>query len=182
MNEMFLSTIYSHKSNLQRIPNGPLLQETEIWAIIMQLTAGKVSIDLEKFIRFNSVSLYRLSGLRAIHQAGLACRTLDPTKIIITGKRVRFSFLGISDIVYFDPNQTNQMTAISNYQQVTVDSLKNCFVTNLPFIVQEDLTSLGKLVLALSCRCYQSVHEDKIQSSIQYVTRNYSSDLKNLIL
>lgn len=58
-------------------------------------------------------------GLRAIHQAGLACRTLDPTKIIVTGKRVRFSFLGISDIAYFDPNQTNQMTAISNYQQVT---------------------------------------------------------------
>ncbi|KAG4079909.1 hypothetical protein HA402_015040 [Bradysia odoriphaga] len=132
---------FSHKSNLQRIPNGPLLQETEIWAIIMQLTAG----------------------LRAIHQAGLACRTLDPTKIIVTGKRVRFSFLGISDIAYFDPNQTNQMSAISNYQQ-------------------EDLTSLGKLVLALACRCYKSVHEEKIQSSIQYVTRNYSSDLKNLIL
>lgn len=41
---------YSHKSNMQR--NGPLLHETEIWTIIMQLTAG----------------------LRAIHQAGLACR------------------------------------------------------------------------------------------------------------
>lgn len=44
--------IYSHKSNLQRTPNGPYLPETEIWAIIMQLTAG----------------------LRAIHQAGFACR------------------------------------------------------------------------------------------------------------
>lgn len=42
----------SHKSNLQRTPNGPYLPETEIWAIIMQLTAG----------------------LRAIHQAGFACR------------------------------------------------------------------------------------------------------------
>lgn len=66
----------------------------------------------------SAIILYYFKGLRAIHQAGLACRTLDPTKIIITGKRVRFSFLGVNDIVYFDPNQTNQMSAISNYQQV----------------------------------------------------------------
>lgn len=46
------------------------------------------------------------------------CRTIDPTKIIITGKRVRFSFVGISDIIYFDPNQTNPAAAIANYQQV----------------------------------------------------------------
>lgn len=46
------------------------------------------------------------------------CRTIDPTKIIITGKRIRFSFIGISDITYFDPNQTNQAAVIANYQQV----------------------------------------------------------------
>lgn len=49
---MRLRLTCSHKSNLQRTQTGPLLHETEIWAIIMQLTAG----------------------LRAIHQAGLACR------------------------------------------------------------------------------------------------------------
>lgn len=43
---------FSHKSNLQRSSNGSFLPETEIWAIVMQLTAG----------------------LRAIHQAGFACR------------------------------------------------------------------------------------------------------------
>lgn len=43
---------YSHKSNLQRTSNGAYLPETEIWSIIMQLTAG----------------------LRAIHQSGFACR------------------------------------------------------------------------------------------------------------
>lgn len=45
-------------------------------------------------------------------------RTIDPTKIIVTGKRVRFSFVGISDIIYFDPNQANPAAAIANYQQV----------------------------------------------------------------
>ncbi|XP_055690209.1 PAN2-PAN3 deadenylation complex subunit PAN3 isoform X2 [Lutzomyia longipalpis] len=132
---------FSHKSSLQRTVNGPMLAENEIWFIIMQLTAG----------------------LRAIHQSGLACRTLDPTKIIITGRRVRFSCLGISDIVSFDPNQANQLAVITHYQQ-------------------EDLTSLGKLVLALACRCLHSIHRDQVQASIELVARNYSSDLRNLIL
>lgn len=90
-------------------------------------------------------------------------RTIDPTKILVTGKRVRFNFIGISDIALFDPNQSNTPAVTSNYQQ-------------------EDLTSLGKLVLALACRCLHSVQDDRIQSSISILTRNYSSDLRNLVL
>ncbi|XP_065359012.1 PAN2-PAN3 deadenylation complex subunit PAN3 isoform X3 [Calliphora vicina] len=132
---------FSHKSNLQRSSNGPLLSEATIWSIIMQLTAG----------------------LRAIHQAGLACRVLDPTKIIVTGKRVRFSFCGTSDIAQFDPNATNPLAVVSMHQQ-------------------EDLTALGRLVLALACRCLQSVQRDNVQSSIEMVSRHYSSDLRNFIV
>lgn len=118
--------LFSHKSSVQRSSTGPLLPETEIWSIIMQLTAG----------------------LRAIHQCGLACRfvnfffffsfrflqnfvsfflyyllicisrLLDPTKIIITGKRIRFSFLGISDIISYEPTQTSTSTITQHYQQV----------------------------------------------------------------
>ncbi|XP_075163488.1 poly(A) specific ribonuclease subunit PAN3 isoform X4 [Haematobia irritans] len=133
---------FSHKSNLQRTTgNGPLLPEATIWAIIMQLTAG----------------------LRAIHQAGLACRSLDPTKIIVTGKRIRFSFSGTSDIAQFDPNVSNPLAVVSMHQQ-------------------EDLTALGRLVLALACRCLQSVQRDNVQSSIEMVSRHYSSDLRNFIV
>ncbi|XP_073841798.1 poly(A) specific ribonuclease subunit PAN3 isoform X3 [Musca autumnalis] len=133
---------FSHKSNLQRTTgNGPLLPEATIWAIIMQLTAG----------------------LRAIHQANLACRSLDPTKIIVTGKRIRFSFSGTSDIAQFDPNVANPLAVVSMQQQ-------------------EDLTALGRLVLALACRCLQSVQRDNVQSSIEMVSRHYSSDLRNFIV
>ncbi|XP_046807117.1 PAN2-PAN3 deadenylation complex subunit PAN3 isoform X2 [Lucilia cuprina] len=132
---------FSHKSNLQRSSNGPLLPEATIWSIIMQLTAG----------------------LRAIHQAGLACKVLDPTKIIVTGKRVRFSFCGTSDIAQFDPNAANPLAVVSMHQQ-------------------EDLTALGRLVLALACRCLQSVQRDNVQSSIEMVSRHYSSDLRNFIV
>ncbi|CAO1314321.1 unnamed protein product [Diamesa tonsa] len=131
---------FSHKSTLQRTSNGPILQESEIWSIIIQLTCG----------------------LRAIHQANLACRILDPTKIITDDKRFRFSFVGITDIISFDPNQQNPFHLVNHYQQ-------------------DDLTSLGKLVIALACRCLQSVHRDQIQHSIDLISRHYSSDLKNLI-
>lgn len=119
--------------------------------------------------------------------------TIDPTKIIITGKRLRFSFIGISDIIYFDPNQTNQTTAIVNYQQVQIFSWmmtpRSSYSSNTMWIItelygylQEDLTSLGKLILALACRCLHSVQEERIQSSISLVSRTYSSDLRNLVL
>ncbi|KRK01458.1 PAN2-PAN3 deadenylation complex subunit PAN3 isoform X3 [Drosophila yakuba] len=132
---------FSHKSNMQRTSNGPLLPEATIWSIIMQLTAG----------------------LKAIHHAGLACKVLDPTKIIVTGKRVRFSSCCISDITQFDPNASNPLALVNMHQQ-------------------DDLTALGRLVLALACRCLQSVQRDNVQSSIDMVTRNYSTDLRNFIV
>lgn len=131
---------FSHKNTLQRTANGPILQESEIWNIIIQLTCG----------------------LRAIHQANLACRTLDPTKIITDDKRLRFSFVGITDIITFDSNQQNPFQLVNHYQQ-------------------DDLTALGKLIVALCCRCLQSVHSNQIQHSIDLISRHYSSDLKNLI-
>ena len=48
-NDLFLD---SHKSTLHRAATSTLLAENEIWSVIIQLSAG----------------------LRAIHQAGLACR------------------------------------------------------------------------------------------------------------
>ncbi|XP_055631577.1 PAN2-PAN3 deadenylation complex subunit PAN3 isoform X2 [Toxorhynchites rutilus septentrionalis] len=132
---------FSHKSSLHRSATGTLLPESEIWSIIIQLTGG----------------------LRAMHLASLACRTLDPTKIIVTGKRLRFSFMAISDIATFDPNQSNSMSVVTHHQQ-------------------DDLTALGKLILALACRNLQSVHRDQLQNSIELVSRNYSVDLRNVVM
>lgn len=132
---------FSHKTSLHRAAASTLLPENEIWSIIIQLSAG----------------------LRAMHQAGLACRTLDPTKIIITGKRIRFSCVAISDLATYDASQTNPLTVVNHHQQ-------------------DDLTALGKLILALACRSLQSVQRDQIQNSIELISRHYSSDLRNIIL
>ena len=84
-----------------------LLPESVIWTYVIQMT----------------------SALRHIHSAGLACRTLDPTKILIINKtRLLLNCCGIFDVLTFDPTSSNPMAAMAHYQQ-------------------EDLIALGKIVL-----------------------------------
>ncbi|MGH0172665.1 UNVERIFIED_CONTAM: hypothetical protein FKN15_063484 [Acipenser sinensis] len=119
-----------------------LLPESLIWAYIVQLS----------------------SALRSIHTAGLACRVMDPTKILITGKtRLRVNCVGIFDVLTFDNSQTNPLALMAQYQQA-------------------DLISLGKVVLALACNSLAGIQRENLQKAMELVSINYSSDLKNLIL
>lgn len=127
--------------------NGPrqhagLLPESLIWSYIVQLS----------------------SALRTIHAYGLACRVMDPTKVLLTDKsRIRLNCVGIFDVLSFDASQANPLAMMPHYQQ-------------------EDLMSLGKVVLALACNSVLGIQREHLQTSMDLVTRNYSSDLKNLIL
>ncbi|XP_023349501.1 PAN2-PAN3 deadenylation complex subunit pan3 isoform X4 [Eurytemora carolleeae] len=138
---------YSQNKNLMRhqpaaINNTGLLAEALIWNYVIQLT----------------------SALRYIHSAGLACRTLDPTKILVLGRcRLLLNCSGIFDVLTYDPNSANPMAAMSVYQQ-------------------EDLVSLGRIVLALACNSFHAIQREQVQQSMELVTSNYSSDLRNLIM
>ncbi|KAK3100528.1 hypothetical protein FSP39_021365 [Pinctada imbricata] len=127
--------------------NGPrqhagLLPESMIWAYVVQLS----------------------SALRAIHAAGLACRTMDPTKILIYSKsRLRLNCVGILDVLTFDNNQGSPLAVIQHYQQ-------------------EDLVYLGKVVLALACNTVMAIQRDNFQNSMELIARSYSADLKNFFL
>ncbi|XP_066475691.1 PAN2-PAN3 deadenylation complex subunit PAN3 isoform X2 [Tiliqua scincoides] len=119
-----------------------LLPESLIWAYIVQLS----------------------SALRTIHTAGLACRVMDPTKILVTGKtRLRVNCVGVFDVLTFDNSQNNPLALMAQYQQA-------------------DLISLGKVVLALACNSLAGIQRENLQKAMELVTINYSSDLKNLIL
>ncbi|KAF7213893.1 PAN2-PAN3 deadenylation complex subunit PAN3 isoform X1 [Nothobranchius furzeri] len=119
-----------------------LLPESLIWAYIVQLS----------------------SALRSIHTAGLACRVMDPSKILITGKtRLRVNCVGVFDVLTFDNTQTNHLAMMPQYQQA-------------------DLVSLGKVVLALACNSLAGIQRENLQKAMELVSINYSSDLKNLIL
>uniref|UniRef100_F6SEU1 Pan3 C-terminal knob domain-containing protein n=1 Tax=Ciona intestinalis TaxID=7719 RepID=F6SEU1_CIOIN len=122
--------------------NAGLLPESLIWTYIVQLT----------------------SALRCIHTAGLACRVVDPTKIIITDKsRVRINGVGIFDVLGYDNSHSNPRAHMQQYQQ-------------------EDMVALGKVVLALACNSVSSIQRDNFPKSIELVVMNYSNDLKNLIM
>jgi len=119
-----------------------LLPENVVWTYVIQMT----------------------SALRHIHSAGLACRTLDPTKILIINKtRLLLNCCGIFDVLTFDPTSSNPMAAMAHYQQ-------------------EDLIALGKIVLALACNSFLAIQRGNLQTSMEIVTSTYSSDMRNLIM
>lgn len=47
---------------------------------------------------------------------------------------------------------------------------------------QEDLTALGKVILALACRSLMAVQRENMQTSLDLVARTYSNDLRNVIM
>lgn len=47
---------------------------------------------------------------------------------------------------------------------------------------QEDLTALGKLVLALACKSTMAVQRENISTAVEAVNRTYTPDLRNLIM
>lgn len=135
---------YSYqKNNILRHQANNKLPEPLIWNYIIQLT----------------------SALRLIHSNALACRSLDPTKIILTSKnRLRLSCLGVMDVILHDSNSTiNHLALVHHYQQ-------------------EDLTALGKLVLALACKSTVAVQRENISTALDIVSRTYTMDLRNLIM
>jgi PAB-dependent poly(A)-specific ribonuclease subunit 3 len=98
-----------------------------------------------------------VSALKAIHSAGLACRVLHPSKIIITGRnRIRIGAVGILDVISFDGGAN---TAHHQY---------------------EDLVSLGKFILVMACQNAGAVQN--APAALQQLGATYGPDMKNLVL
>ncbi|XP_076056563.1 poly(A) specific ribonuclease subunit PAN3 [Oratosquilla oratoria] len=131
-----------HKGQRHSSGNG-VLTESTLWNYIIQLTGA----------------------LRMIHTQGLACRTLDPTKILVTDNksRLRINCCGILDVLNFDPNASNPLAAMPTYQQ-------------------EDLVNLGKLMVALACNSVLALQRDNIQAALELINRSYSRDLSMLVV
>lgn len=74
-----------HFSTTGRPPE--ILQERVLWSYICQIT----------------------SALKSIHSSGLACRAMEPSKILVTGRnRIRFSSCGILDLLSYDGGKNVQ--------------------------------------------------------------------------
>jgi PAB-dependent poly(A)-specific ribonuclease subunit 3 len=139
-----------------------LLPEQTVWDYIIQLT----------------------SLIRAVHSANLAVRILSPSRILIDHKsRLRLSGVGIFDVIDYE-NSVNNMV---NYQvslltnQNVISRYRHSLIVCFPQ-KQEDLTEFGRLVLGLACNSSFSIQKEHINTSIDIVSRNYSLDMRNLIM
>lgn len=47
---------------------------------------------------------------------------------------------------------------------------------------QDDLMSLGNLMVALACNSYMALQRDSIQTAIELINRSYSRDLSMLVV
>lgn len=97
------------------------------------------------------------SAVKVVHEAGLAVRMVDATKIIVTGKnKIRIGSCGIADVLMYDPRQD---TAIAQ---------------------QEDLAMFGRLVFALCCNNLAAMNT--LPKALDMMGRQYSADVKALAL
>ncbi|VDC07257.1 unnamed protein product [Peniophora sp. CBMAI 1063] len=131
-------TLYD--AHLKHRPNGPngkpaLLPERTMWSYVIQV-AGAV---------------------RAAHEAGLALRVVDVSKVLLTGAhRVRVSAVGVADVLGYG---TPAHTAAAQ---------------------QDDLAMLGRLMLTL---CTGSVNAvQNMPKTIEFVGKHYSGDVKTVAL
>ncbi|KZT37126.1 hypothetical protein SISSUDRAFT_1048869 [Sistotremastrum suecicum HHB10207 ss-3] len=99
------------------------------------------------------------NAIKTVHDAGLAIRTIDATKVLLTGKnRIRISSCGVWDVLSFEPRRDLHLLQLQ----------------------QEDLLMFGRLMLSLCCQnlaAYNNFHK-----SMETMQRSYSSDLNNVIL
>ena len=116
--------------------NSMPVPETTLWSFITQLA----------------------SALKTIHSHGLAARSIEPNKILMTSKnRLRINHSGLLDLLQFDGNSQNRLL----HQQ-------------------EDILSFGRLIVALACNSLKS--SLNLPQSFEYIARFYTPDLKNLAL
>ncbi|KAI0339058.1 hypothetical protein BDW22DRAFT_1409209 [Trametopsis cervina] len=122
-----------HNGRLQAQSNR--IPERTIWSYIVQIA----------------------SAMKAVHDAGLAMRIIDVTKIVVTGtNRIRVGSCGIVDILTHEARQ------------------------DVGVLQQEDLTMFGRLIFTLCCNNTSAANN--LPKSLETLNRHYSQELKNVAL
>ncbi|EPS41328.1 hypothetical protein H072_4858 [Dactylellina haptotyla CBS 200.50] len=97
------------------------------------------------------------SALKTIHAAGLAARTIQPNKILLTNKnRIRINCCSIFDVLHFENGRP------------------------LLELQQDDYIAFGKLILSIACNNPHAMHN--AQKSMDFIGRTFTPELKNFLL
>ena len=122
-----------HRSRSASVPDR--VPETVLWSYIAQIA----------------------SAIKTVHEAGLALRILDPSKILLYGKnRVRLGSCGIVDVLMHDTRQ------------------------DLAALQQEDFIMFCRLIFALCCGATSAI--SSLAKAVEALSRYYSNDVKSIAL
>ncbi|KAI0759114.1 kinase-like domain-containing protein [Fomes fomentarius] len=140
-------------------PNSQTLYEVHIKPKAPQFLNGRLQAASNRIPERTlwSYIVQIANAIKAVHDAGLAVRLIDPTKILVTGKnRVRIGSCGIVDVLMHDVR------------------------TDVAYLQQDDLTMFGALIFMLCCQNLSAMNN--LQKAIDHLGRNYSADLKSVAL
>ena len=139
---------------LQQSKDGSLLPEPTLWSYIVQLA----------------------SAIQAIHDAGLAVRVMDPTKILVTSKN-RYE-----TVTYYSPTHPHSSlrVRISSCCLVDILTYDTRQSQDIALMQQEDLAYFGKLIFELCCGQVNAMAN--LPKALQTIDKNYSQDVKNVAM
>lgn len=140
-------------------PNAQTLYEAHIKQKPAQYLNGRLQMQSNRIAERTMWSYVIQIGnaIKAAHDAGLAIRIIDPSKILVTGKnRIRVGSCGIVDVLMYESR------------------------TDIAYLQQEDLAMFGKLIFSLCCANLGATNN--LQKAMETMGRNYSPDLKNVAL
>ncbi|KAJ3482196.1 hypothetical protein NLI96_g7144 [Meripilus lineatus] len=138
-------------------PNSQTLYEAHLKPKAPQFQNGRLQSQNVRLIERTLWSyIIQLAGaIKAVHDAGLAVRVVDVTKILVTSKnRIRINCCGLYDVLMFEARQ------------------------DVAMLQHEDLQMLGKVVFSLGC--YNVSPLNNIPRSLETITRQYSQDVRNV--
>ncbi|KAK0189651.1 hypothetical protein F5146DRAFT_1051881 [Armillaria mellea] len=137
----------SFRSHIQLQPTA--IPERTIWSYIVQIA----------------------SAIKKVHEAGLAVRMIDVSKILGHGQEsviidlqslmnhfIRISSCGIVDVLTYDAQQ------------------------DIHLLQLEDLSMFGRLIIALCCTNASAASGSNFQKSLEIMAQGYSPEIKNVAL
>lgn len=114
-------------------------------------------------------------AIRAAHEAGLAIRTIDPTKILVTGKNRYVLIHFMYSPVYRQLHASLRVSSCGIVDVLMYDTRQD-----VALVQQEDVVMFGRLIFSLCCSNPAAMNT--LPKALDTMGRMYSADVKTLAL
>lgn len=155
---VFVYDYHPHSNTLfaEHLLNRPMRQDPRTG----RMQAAETHVTEKKMWSY----IVQIAGaLKKVHGEGLSVRSLEASKILLTGKnRVRINCCSILDVLLYDPANPSTPERTLQYQQ-------------------EDLHQLGLLILVLANRNSAAAHAQNVDASLDALSKHYSKEMRDVV-